>query len=71
MKKGYLVERPILVKTNLSRWQRLARSIASITIAFPANHSGSPYHARHDSLTPFGEASSLYYSEKCESPKCV
>ena len=24
-----------------------------------------------DSLTPFGEASSLYYSEKCESPKCV
>ena len=24
-----------------------------------------------DSLTPFGEASSLYYTEKCESPKCV
>ena len=24
-----------------------------------------------DSLTPFGEASSLYYAEKCESPKCV
>ena len=24
-----------------------------------------------DSLTPFGEASSLYYSEKWESPKCV
>ena len=24
-----------------------------------------------DSLTPFGETSSLYYTEKCENPKCV
>ncbi len=31
---GYLVEKE---ERSFSRWQRLARSIASITIAFPAN----------------------------------
>jgi len=40
-----LVKR-LIFKTSLLRWQRLTRCIVSITIAVPANLSGSHYHAR-------------------------
>ncbi|MBA2796306.1 hypothetical protein [Streptococcus porcinus] len=58
---GYLVEKR---GTPFSRWQRLARCIASITIAVPANPLDRNSYPE-DSLMPFGKASSLYYSEKC------
>ncbi|HFI0063740.1 TPA: hypothetical protein ACGORR_001971 [Streptococcus suis] len=58
---GYLVEKR---RTPFSRWQRLARCIASITIAVPANPLDRNSYPE-DSLMPFGKAGSLYYSEKC------
>lgn len=58
---GYLVEKE---ERSFSRWQRLARSIASITIAFPANPPDR-YPCLEDSLMRFRKAGSLYYSEKC------